>query len=347
MSYKTAISKLINHEDLEAEEVKSIISAILSEEMDPIQSSAFLTALRMKGEKEEEILGVAEALKEKMVMVKCKDRENLVDTCGTGGDGKSTFNISTAEAFVAAAGGFRVAKHGNRSVTSSSGSADVLVSLGINITSLTPKRAEEALKKIGITFLFAPFFHPAMKAVAPVRQKLGFRTIFNIIGPLVNPAGPVTYHTMGVFSPDFVKPVAKVLKKLGVKKAAVFSSYDGLDEISPFAPTRAIIFDEEKFEEVIIQPEQLGMKHSPEEMEEIIVTNPEESASLIKAIFTGEAPEVAKDMTILNSGMLFYLRNGGALADGVAEAKEILNSFKPLEKLNQLIGFSQKEEVTG
>ncbi len=345
MSYKSIINNLIEGKNIEKEEIKDLIGKILSEEIDPVQSSAFLTALRIKGEAEEEILGVAEALKEKMVAINCEEKEKLADTCGTGGDGSSTFNISTTSAFIASAGGFKVAKHGNRSITSSSGSADVLLSLGVNFMELTPDKAHTALKKFGITFLFAPFFHPAMKAVAPIRQKLGFRTIFNIIGPLVNPAGPVTYHTMGVFSPDYVNKIAKVLRDLGTKNGAVFSSYDGMDEISPFAPTKVTIFLEDKFEDFTFEPGKFGLSHPESERELIKVSNPEESAELIKGVLTNNAPSVAIDTVILNAGFLFALRNGGNIGEGIEEAKEVLYSLKPLEKLNQLIGFTQKTEV--
>ncbi len=345
MGYKSIINQLIEGKNIESEEIKEIISQILEESLDPVQSSAFLTALRIKGESEEEILGVANALREKMIKVRCKEREKLADTCGTGGDGSGTFNISTTVAFIAAAAGFKVAKHGNRSVTSSSGSADLLVSLGVNITNLTPTRAEEALRKIGVTFLFAPFFHPAMKAVAPIRQGLGFRTIFNIIGPLVNPAGPVMYHTLGVFSPKYVEVVARVLRKLGTEKGAVFSSYDGLDEVSPFEATKVVLFDRDNFQEFIIRPEDFDMKHNRRAIDEIKVSDPEESAKLVKDILTGSAPKVAVDIVLLNAGLLFALRNGGKIAEGIEEARAILSSLKPLEKLNQLVGFTQKEEM--
>ncbi len=345
MGYKTLINSLINGEEIEREEIKNFILSVLNGEIDPVQTAAFLTALRIKGESLNEVLGVAEALREKMVKVECDEKDKLADTCGTGGDNSGTFNISTAVSFLAAAGGFKVAKHGNRSITSASGSADVLVSLGVNIKNLTPQRAEEALKKIGITFLFAPFFHPAMKAVAPVRQKLGFRTIFNIIGPLVNPAGPVSYHSMGVFSPSYIDTISSALREMGTRRGAVFSSYDGMDEVSPFAPTRIIFFNETGTEERVIKPEDFGLKHDEKEREKIKVKNPDESAELIKKIFRGEAPQVAIDTVILNAGVLFALKNGNDISEGISEAKKVLESLKPLEKLNQLVGFSQMEEV--
>ena len=343
--YKNAIGKLLQKQDLNSEETEIIFDKIFREELDIAQISAFLTALAAKGESADEILGAASSLNKLKVNIN-NSAEFLADTCGTGGDGSSTFNISTAVAFIIAANGFTVAKHGNRSVTSSSGSADVLISLGINLADLTPQMAETALNKIGITFLFAPYFHPAMKTVAPIRKSLGFRTIFNIIGPLVNPAGPVKYHALGVFSPKLVPTMAKVLRNMGVEHGAVFSGYDGMDEISVFDRTRMVVFHGDDFEEIIFDPEKYNILHDENEREIIKVTNPEESAELIKKVLTNSGPAVARDIVTVNAAIFEKLRNPeNSFENAIKNTKEIISTYKPLEKLNQLIGISQKGEI--
>ena len=344
--YKQVIEKLLNGNNMLPGETEMIFDEIFNNSINDVQVSSFLTALASKGEVYQEILGAAHSLNKFKIPVKCSSLQ-LSDSCGTGGDKSSTFNISTAVSFVIAANGFTVAKHGNRSVTSSSGSADVLVSLGINLTNLTPAKAEQALNNIGISFLFAPYFHPAMKYVANIRKNLSFRTIFNIIGPLVNPAGPVKYHALGVFSPKLAPVMAKVLQQMGVENGAVFSSYDGLDEISVFDQTKIIFFNNESTEEIIFDPKKYGIYHESKELEKIKVNNPDESAELIKKILTNSAPSVARDIVTINAAIFEKLREPEiSFEEAIRKTSELISTYKPLEKLNQLIGFSQKDEVT-
>ena len=343
--YKQTIEKLLNKKNLLVEESEMMFNEIFKNNLNPVQISAFLTGLAAKGEIYEEIYGAASSLNRFKVPVHCSS-ETLADTCGTGGDKSGTFNISTAVAFVIAANGFTVAKHGNRSVTSSSGSADVLISLGINLANLTPEKAEQALNNIGISFLFAPYFHPAMKYVADIRKNLNFRTIFNIIGPLVNPAGPVKFHALGVFSPKLVPVMAKVLQKMGVENGAVFSSYDGLDEISVFDQTKIVFFNNETSEEIIFDPKSSGIYHNPEEINTIKVSNPDESANIIKKVLTNSSPSVARDIVTINAAIFEKLRDPDiSFEEAIKKTREIISTYKPLEKLNQLIGFAQKEEA--
>ena len=256
MSLSPLLHKLMDRRPLTRAETHDAFSALMRGEVSPVHMAAFLTALRVKGESVDEITGAAEAMREAAIPVKT-DRKPLVDTCGTGGDGKSTFNVSTTAAFVVAGAGYAVAKHGNRSVSSQCGSADVLEALGIPMES-DPKRAEECLRKIGLAFLFAPAFHPAMKHAMPVRKELGVRTIFNLLGPLSNPARP-TVQLMGVYDPVWLKPVAEVLKKLGCEEAYVVHG-QGEDEIILTGPTDVAELHQGNVKTETWRPEDFGYK---------------------------------------------------------------------------------------
>src|SRR4030067_1029496 len=255
---KSFITKVVDGKDLSEAESGEAMASIMGGEVPPTQIASFVTALRMKGETIQEITGFAQTMRAKAVRIQAKDGEPVVDTCGTGGDGKGTFNISTVVAFVAAGGGCTVAKHHNRSVSSQCGSADVLEALGVN-NALPPERAETSLQEFGLAFLFAPAFHPATKHAMVPRREIGIRTIFNLLGPLTNPAG-ATIHLTGLYREDLLRPVAEVLRNLGSKAAFVVHSEDHCDEISITGKTTVCQLKDGKIETYQIEPEMGGLK---------------------------------------------------------------------------------------
>lgn len=311
---------------------------ILNQEGTPVQVAAFLTALRARGETAEELLGFALALRE--LAEPFQAPEGIVlDTCGTGGDHSGTFNISTAVAFVVAGAGVRVAKHGNRSITSRCGSADVLQELGVRID--CPKEImEEALREIGICFLFAPQYHKAMRAVAEIRRELGFRTIFNMLGPLLNPAR-ASHQLIGVFCDSCVRMHAEALQRLGSKRALVVHGADGLDEISTCAATHAAELINGEIREFELTPEEFGFQRC--KLEDLHGGSAAENAAAILRIFDGEVGPKT-DIVLLNAGAALYIaERAESISEGIELARQVIREGRPKEKLAQLQALTSRE----
>ena len=334
---KEAIAKVVEKKDLTEDEMASVMREIMEGEATPAQIASIITALRMKGETVDEITGAARVMREKALKVKTK-ASVVVDTCGTGGDESFTFNISTAAAFVAAGAGLTVAKHGNRSVSSKSGSADVLKSLGVNIEAEV-ERVEECLDNIGIGFLFAPMMHGAMKYAAPVRREIGIRTIFNILGPLTNPAG-ARYQVLGVYRSELTEVLANVLKNLGSTRAFVVSGNDGLDEMTLTSETKVSELKDGKVKTYSIKPEEFGMTRC--KLFELQGGEPDDNARIISAILKGDkGPK--RDVVVLNAAAAI-VASGMAkdMKEGIKLAEEAIDSGKALEKLEKLIEITNK-----
>jgi len=333
------IAEVVEGKDLSEEEASKAMAHIMEGEALPTQIASFLTALRMKGETSQEIAGFARAMRAKAVRIRAKEGECVVDTCGTGGDGCGTFNISTAVAFVAAGGGLTVAKHGNRSVSSKSGSADVLEALGVKIT-LPPEKVEECLQENGLAFLFAPSFHPAMKHALGPRKEIGIRTAFNLLGPLTNPAG-ATVHLLGLYREDLTRPVAEVLKSLGSKAAFVVHGADHSDEISITGKTTVCQLKEGAITNYQIQPEEVGLRRA--NLEAIRGGTPEKNAQILLQILKGD-PGPTRDVVLLN-GAAVFVASGRVpnLREGIEMARESIDSGKAMKKLEGLIEFSHRE----
>jgi anthranilate phosphoribosyltransferase len=329
---KIIIEKLLGNQSLAQEESRDVMFKIMSGEYDDAQIAGFLIALRAKGERSAEIAGFAQAMRDKMTKIESVD--DAIDMCGTGGDASGTFNISTAASFVVAGAGVPVAKHGNRSMTSKSGSADVLTALGVDIT-LPPEKVSECIKTIGIGFMFAPSLHPAMKYAMGARKALGTRTVFNILGPLCNPAG-VDRQLMGIFEGSLTDKVAKVLKKLGSKHAMVVHGYDGLDEISTTASTKISHLQEDNtIESTAVSPADFGMVKAS--LEDLKGGEPDENAVIIKKILNNTDQGKKADIVILNAGAgIFVGGKSKTLKEGVEVARASIKSGAALEKLNQL-----------
>jgi|TARA_B110000263_G_scaffold241808_1_gene246470 anthranilate phosphoribosyltransferase len=329
---KIIIEKLLGNQSLAQEESRDVMFKIMSGEYDDAQIAGFLIALRAKGERSAEIAGFAQAMRDKMTKIESVD--DAIDMCGTGGDASGTFNISTAASFVVAGAGVPVAKHGNRSMTSKSGSADVLTALGVDIT-LPPEKVSECIKTIGIGFMFAPSLHPAMKYAMGARKALGTRTVFNILGPLCNPAG-VDRQLMGIFEGSLTDKVAKVLKKLGSKHAMVVHGYDGLDEISTTASTKISHLQEDNtIESTAVSPADFGMVKAS--LEDLKGGEPDENAVIIKNILNNTDQGKKADIVILNAGAgIFVGGKSKTLKEGVEVARASIKSGAALEKLNQL-----------
>ncbi|MBN2720547.1 MAG: anthranilate phosphoribosyltransferase [Proteobacteria bacterium] len=320
--------------DLNLLSMKDAVGVIMEGQATHAQMGAFLAALRSKGECEEEIAGAAMALRERCVPFPGEDSDGAIDTCGTGGDGSGTFNVSTLAALTAAGAGVMVAKHGNRAVSSRCGSADLLEALGVRIDPV-PEVAARCLRQTGFTFLFAPLYHPAMKAVAPVRKEMGIRTLFNLIGPLCNPAG-VRRQLMGVYNPKLVPLIAGVLKKLGCRKAMVVASEDGLDEISVCAPTSAAFLEENGTIRIqSIDPRDLGLGlHDPRSLKG---GDPERNAALSLRILMGEKGPITDAVVINAAAALYVSGKADSLGDGVLLAKEAIDSGRALYVLEKVL----------
>lgn len=332
---KGAIQKLVEGRDLCEGEVIDALNCIMEGEATQAQIGSFITALRIKGETIEEITGCAKVMREKADKIKL-NKEYFIDIVGTGGDCSYTFNISTAAAFVASAGGVTVAKHGNRSVSSKSGSADVLESLGVNI-SLEPQKVKECIEKIDIGFMFAQTFHKSMKHAAGPRKELGIRTIFNILGPLTNPAG-AKGQVLGVFSEKLTEPLAYVLSNLGVEKAMVVYGMDGMDEISLSAQTRVSELKDGKVTTYDLNPEDYGMNLSTKA--DIVGGDSKDNSKIILSIFNGEKG-AKRDIVVLNAAAALYVgKVAYDIKDGIKMAEEIIDSGKALNKLSELREFS-------
>ncbi len=331
------IKRIVDGHSLSRDEMYEVFGYVMDGHATDVQKSALLIALRMKGETADEITGAAMAMRERVTPLDV-DREGLIDTCGTGGDGRGTFNISTLSALVAAGAGALVAKHGNRAVSSACGSADLLIELGVHID-LDAARMSEVLRRTGISFLFAPKLHPAMSAVAAVRRELGVRTIFNVLGPLTNPAF-ARRQVLGVFAERLVDIVARVLLALGAENALVVHSHDGLDEISVSAPTHVCEVKDGALRSYDIEPEEIGVARHP--IESMGGGDANENARIAHAVLNGEAGP-RHDVVVANAGAALYV--GGlapTIRDGVALAKESLASGRAAAKLEQLVAVSNE-----
>lgn len=329
---KEAIDKVVRKIDLNQEEMSKVFEEIMEGVATPIQIAAFITALRMKGETVEEITAAARVMRGKALNISLGEQEDIIDTCGTGGDVSNTFNISTAVAFVVAGCGIKVAKHGNRSVSSQCGSADVLEELGVKID-LPPEKVKECIKRIGIGFMFAPVFHGAMKFAAEPRKQIGIRTIFNILGPLSNPA-KATHQILGVFKPEITETMARVLSNLGVKAAMVVHSDDGLDEISLGSKTKITELKAKKIRTYYVQPKNFGLKRV--DCSFIKGGTKKENAQIILDILNGQkGPQ--RDIVLVNaSAALLVAGEARSFKDGVRFAEESIDSRRALEKLELL-----------
>ncbi|MBO4998125.1 MAG: anthranilate phosphoribosyltransferase [Lachnospira sp.] len=333
---KEAILKLANKEDIGYDMAKGVMKEIMDDDASEVQKSAYLTALSMKGETIEEITGSAEEMRAHCV--KLLHDQEVLEIVGTGGDGSNSFNISTTSSIVIAAAGVPVAKHGNRAASSKCGAADCLEALGVNIT-IPPEKSKELLEKINICFLFAQNYHISMKYVGPVRKELGIRTIFNILGPLANPAG-ATLQVMGVYDETLVKPLAQVLSNLGVTHALVVYGQDKLDEISLCAPTTVCEINNGNFKDYVIEPEQFGYKKCKKD--DLTGGTPEENAAITRAILNGEKG-AKRDAVCMNAGAALYVAGKAeSLEAGVTLAEELIDSGKAKEKLNEFIAESNK-----
>lgn len=333
---KEAIGKLMNKEDLSAEMVAQVMDEIMSGEASDVTKAAYLTALHMKGETVEEI--TASALGMRKYATKIEHDGDVLEIVGTGGDKSNSFNISTTASFVISAAGIPVAKHGNRAASSKCGAADVLESLGVNIM-LEPKKTEQVLKEIGMCFMHAQVYHSAMKYVGPIRKELGVATVFNILGPLTNPAN-ATVQVMGVYSQELVEPMAHVLAKLGIKSAMVVYGQDCLDEISMSAPTSVCEYRNGEFKSYVIEPERFGLKKCRKE--ELVGGTPQENAEIVRSVLGGEkGPK--RDAVVLNAGAAIYIaREGITMEEAVREAESIISSGKAMEKLNEFIAATNR-----
>jgi len=332
---KEAIGKVVKGENLTVQEATESMNEIMEGKATPSQIAAFITALRLKGETVEEITGCAKVMREKALHIDTETK-TIVDTCGTGGDGTNTFNVSTVTAFVVAGGGLLVAKHGNRSVSSQCGSADVLRTLGVNID-IPVEKTKECLEKVGIGFLFAPLYHSAMKYALPSRREIGIRTIFNILGPLTNPAG-ANVQVMGVYSPDLTETLAQVLKNLGTRACFVVHGEGSFDEISITSKTKMSQLKEGKVKTYYIQPEDFGMKSAT--LEDIRGGDATKNAQIIRKILEGEKSP-RRDIVLLNAGAAFVAADKAKdMKEGIELARQSIDSGKAKKKLEELIQYT-------
>jgi anthranilate phosphoribosyltransferase len=339
-----AIARLIEQRDLAREEMHAVMQGIMRGEYSPVQTSAILTALRIKGETVEEIAAAARVMRELATKVEVSDLPHLVDTVGTGGDSSHTFNVSTAAAIVAAAAGARVAKHGNRSVSSSSGSADVLEALGVNVSAMNAQEVERSVREVGFGFMFAPNHHGAMKHAAPVRRELGVCTIFNVLGPLTNPAG-AKRQVIGVFRRDLVGVLARVLQDLGSEHVLVVHGSDGLDELTITGESFVAELRAGKVNEYSVRPEDFGLAANPQA--NLRVANAQESKARILAVLANE-PGPARDIVQLNAGASIYVAGlAASMQAGCQLAGETLASGAARRKLDQLVGFASTLQKAG
>ena len=335
MDMQAAIRTVTEHTDLCAADMEAVMRLIMTGQATPAQVGGFLVGLRMKGESVDEIAAAASVMRELATHVNVAG-PYLVDTCGTGGDGASTFNISTASALVAAAAGARVAKHGNRSVSSSSGSADVLETAGVRLD-LTPEQVAACIEQTGVGFLFAPMHHGAMKHAIGPRREMGIRTVFNLLGPLTNPASAPN-QVLGVYSRHWVEPLAQVLKQLGSRHVLVVHAEDGLDEISIGASTRVAELNDGDISVYTIVPEDFGMQHS--DLASLTVADAGQSLAMIRAVLNNTAGP-PRDIVMLNAGAAIYASGiAPSLAEGVEQAGAVLRSGKANETLEALVRIS-------
>jgi anthranilate phosphoribosyltransferase len=331
---REAISAAVAARDLTENEAADVMEEIMSGEATPAQLAAFLTALRLKGETVDEIAGMARVMRAKACRVDCDG--TVLDTCGTGGDASGTFNVSTAAAFVAAAAGARVAKHGNRAMSSRCGSADVLEALGAKIE-LSPEEAAACLEQTGFCFMFAPRYHPAMRHAAGPRREIGIRTVFNILGPLCNPAG-ATRQVLGVADESLGEKMAQVLARLGCERAIIVHGEDGLDELSPAGPSRVWEIRGSAIERYRVSPSDAGLASHP--LSSVGGGTPEDNARMLRSVFASEAGAL-RDFTLLNAAAgLLACGLAGDFADGVAMAADAIDNGAANKKLDRFIEVS-------
>ncbi len=339
MNYSTLLNQLLAGEDLPHDDMLALMQHIMGGQLTPAQIAAVLVALRIKGETVTEITAAAQVMRELSTKVMVQDNGHLIDTCGTGGDGAQTFNISTASALVAAAAGASVAKHGGRSVSSSCGSADILEKLGVNVN-MTPQQVAHCVDTIGIGFMFAPNHHSAMKHAAPVRRELGVRTLFNLLGPLTNPAGAKN-QIMGVFHRDLTAKLAQVLQQLGSRHVLVVHGADGMDEISISGATYIAELKGGAVREYTVQPQDFGLKTAL--LDTIRVANADEARTMLLGVMDNQ-PGAARDTVQLNAGAAIYVAGlSDTLEHGVKKAAEVIASGAAKNKLAQLIQVSNEK----
>ncbi len=337
MDMPSAIRAVTEKRHLSAEDMRAVMNTVMTGQATPAQIGGFLVGLRMKGETVEEIAAAAEVMRELSARVDVSGLDHLVDTCGTGGDASHTFNISTTAAFVAAAAGAKVAKHGNRSVSSKSGSADVLEAAGVNLE-LTPSQVAECVRKVGVGFMFAPKHHSAMKHAIGPRREMGVRTVFNLLGPLTNPAGAPN-QVLGVFSADWLEPMAQVLLRLGSWHVLVVHAEDGLDEISIGAPTKIAELKDGAVRSYTVQPEQFGLKRG--DIKTLSVSDAQQSLARMLSVLDG-APGAARDIVLLNAGAAIYVAGiAPTLQAGIDKAKLAIDNGAARAKLNDLVKLSK------
>ena len=337
MDIQSAISAVIEQHDLDGAQMTGVMHSIMTGECTPAQVGGFLVGLRMKGETVEEIAAAAAVMRRLATLVEV-DKSRLVDTCGTGGDASGTFNISTASALVAAGAGVRVAKHGNRSVSGRSGSADVLEAAGVRLD-LAPERIARCIDEAGVGFLFAPAHHGAMKHAIGPRREMAVRTIFNVLGPLTNPAGALR-QVIGVFARELVEPLARVLGELGSEHVMVVHSEDGLDELSLGAPTHVAELRDGAVHSFVLDAGELGFASAP--VESITVDSPAASLVVIRSVLAG-SPGPAADITVLNAAAAIYVSGiAMSLEDGIERARESIGSGRAANALDRLVAISNE-----
>ncbi|MDY6942823.1 MAG: anthranilate phosphoribosyltransferase [Pseudomonadota bacterium] len=338
MNIQEAIQRVTAHQNLTADEMTAVMAQIMGGDATPAQIGGFLIGLRMKGETVAEIAAAARVMRSLATPVAVHDHTHLVDTCGTGGDSRGLFNVSTAVAFVVAAAGGIVAKHGNRSVSSRSGSADVLEAAGVRLD-LAPEHISICLEQVGVGFLFAPAHHSAMKHAIGPRREMGVRTIFNLLGPLTNPAGAPN-QLLGVFNPDWVAPLAEVMRELGSRHVMVVHSEDGLDEISIAAPTEVAELKDGQVYQQAVQPEDFSIRR--QSLDGLVVRDAKESLALIRQVFRGE-PGPARDIVALNAGAAIYVADlEPDMAAGVRRAQSVIDSGAAMDRMQQLVALSAR-----
>ena len=339
MSPQEILTRIIQHQDIPHDDMLILMRQIMQGELSPVLIAAIITGLRVKRESIDEIAAAAQVMREFATSVEVSDTDHLIDTCGTGGDTSHTFNVSTASVFVAAAAGANVAKHGGRSVSSKSGSADVLEALGVGLNQ-TPQQIAQSIADIGVGFMFAPNFHSAMKHAAPVRRELGVRTLFNILGPLTNPAGAKN-QLLGVFDAKLVNLLVSVLHRLGSRHVMVVHGFDGLDEITITGKTLIGELKQGERLEYTIQPEDFGMRSAP--IEAIRVSDLNQAKDMLLAVLENE-PGPARDIVSLNAGAAIYISGiAPSLSQGIAVAQETLASGAAKAKLQALVNYSRRE----
>lgn len=338
MSFTSILNQLLAAQNLTQPAMLQVMRQVMTGELTPAQIAALLVALRIKGETVEEIAAAATVMRELSQPVTLADHAHLIDTCGTGGDGSQTFNVSTACAFVAAAAGAKVAKHGGRSVSSTSGSADVLEALGVNV-GLTAQQVADCVQQLGIGFMFAPNHHTAMKYAAPVRRELGVRTLFNLLGPLTNPAN-AKRQVMGVFNPALTLTLAQVLQQLGSTHVMVVHGADGMDEISFTGDTYVAELRDGKIQQYVLHPSQLGLP--THQLDAIQIEDAQSSKAMLLEVLQG-SKGAARDIVLLNAAAAIYV--SGLVSDisaGLERAADVIDRGLALQKLNQLVQYTQQ-----